>query len=52
VLRLAPRDFWAMTVTEWNAAVAGFHAAHGIAQPLARADLDQLMQLYPDIRHE
>ncbi len=52
MLRLSPRDFWAMSVTEWNAAVAGFHAAHGIAQPLARADLEQMMQLYPDKTNE
>jgi uncharacterized phage protein (TIGR02216 family) len=49
---MRPCDFWEMTITEWNAAVAGFHAAHGIAQPLARADLEQMMRLYPDNKHE
>jgi uncharacterized phage protein (TIGR02216 family) len=49
---MRPADFWAMTITEWNAAVAGFHAAHGIAQPLARADFEHMMRLYPDTTHE
>jgi uncharacterized phage protein (TIGR02216 family) len=51
-MRMRPRDFWAMTIPEWNAAVAGFQAAHGITAPLARADLDRLMQNYPDTQHE
>jgi uncharacterized phage protein (TIGR02216 family) len=49
---MRPSDFWAMTVTEWNAAVAGFHAAHGIAQPLARGEFEQMMRLYPDKKNE
>jgi hypothetical protein len=49
---MRPADFWAMSIDEWNAAVAGFQAAHGIAQPLARGDLEHMMQAYPDTRHE
>jgi uncharacterized phage protein (TIGR02216 family) len=51
-MRMRPCDFWAMTITEWNAAVAGFNAAHGITAPLARADLETLMRDYPDTQHE
>jgi hypothetical protein len=38
-----------MSLVEWQAAVEGrFGAARA---PLGRADLDQLMQLYPDKAH-
>jgi uncharacterized phage protein (TIGR02216 family) len=49
---LSPRDFWAMTLPEWRAAAAGFQARVGRrhAPPLARAELDDLMQRYPDKR--
>jgi uncharacterized phage protein (TIGR02216 family) len=47
---LAPRVFWAMSVPEWRAAVAGFAARGGrrIVSPLARAELDGLIERYPD----
>ncbi|MEM1307266.1 MAG: phage tail assembly chaperone [Pseudomonadota bacterium] len=46
VLRLSPRDFWAMTPRELTAAA-------GLSQPtsagrLGRSDLARLMQAYPD----
>jgi uncharacterized phage protein (TIGR02216 family) len=43
---LSPAVFWAMSLAEWRAAVEGrFGQARA---PMARRDLDQLMQLYPD----
>ena len=45
-LRLAPRDFWAMTPRELAAAVRG---AGGMqATPMARGELDALMMRFPD----
>lgn len=51
VLRLAPDAFWAMTPRELAAAIrsAGGRAA---ATPLARRELDRLMQAFPDTRQE
>lgn len=40
-LRLAPADFWAMTLRE-------LHAALGVRSVLRRADLDDLMRKFPD----
>jgi hypothetical protein len=37
-----------MSVVEWNAAVEGFEAAHGIRAPLDRSDLEQMMKQHPD----
>jgi uncharacterized phage protein (TIGR02216 family) len=47
---LSPRTFWAMSLPEWRAAICGFQNARGIraAAPLARKDLEALMELYPD----
>ena len=45
-LRLAPRDFWAMTPRELVAACEALDAA--VAQPLSRAELTDLMSIYPD----
>jgi uncharacterized phage protein (TIGR02216 family) len=47
-MRLTPDVFWAMSLGEWRAAVNGFAHRSQRATPLARADLDQLMRLYPD----
>mgnify|MGYP000888632414 CR=1 FL=1 len=44
VLRLAPHEFWRATPREIAAA---FAAGPGV--PLARADLDHLMQRFPDV---
>lgn len=46
VLRLAPDAFWGMTPRELAAAIAAVRGP--IAAPLARADLDELMQKFPD----
>jgi uncharacterized phage protein (TIGR02216 family) len=40
-LRLAPRDFWAMTLKE-------LHAALPKREPMSRADLEALIQQFPD----
>ena len=40
-LRLAPRDFWSMTLKELNAALPR-------ARPMSRSDLDVLMERFPD----
>jgi len=43
--------FWSMSLCEWRAAVNGFARRSSRAAPLARADLEQLMQMYPDRQH-
>jgi uncharacterized phage protein (TIGR02216 family) len=40
-LRLAPRDFWSMTLKELNAALP-----HVV--PMAKTDLETLMDRFPD----
>lgn len=47
VLRLSPRDFWAMTPRELAFAI---EAATGRGAPLTRASLNQLMESFPDGR--
>lgn len=45
-LRLAPRDFWAMSLGEWRALIEGHF---GVAAPaMTRAGLEALMKVYPD----
>ena len=50
VLRLAPRDFWSMTIREIERAWAGYQKSHGQApeQGMTRARLEQLKAMYPD----
>jgi len=48
VLRLAPKDLWAMTPRELAAALEGL--AGGTAAPLGHAELAGLMARYPDKR--
>jgi uncharacterized phage protein (TIGR02216 family) len=43
-LRLSPHDFWRATPREIAAAFAAEHVA-----PLMRAELDGLMQRFPDV---
>jgi uncharacterized phage protein (TIGR02216 family) len=46
VLRLSPDAFWRMTPRELSCAIA---AVNGVAAaPIARADLEGLMRLFPD----
>lgn len=47
LLRLAPRDFWAMTPIELAAAVKPLFPAGG-GEPLPRGDFERLMQQFPD----
>jgi uncharacterized phage protein (TIGR02216 family) len=46
VLRLAPDAFWRMTPRELAAAIAAVRGS--VVAPLARTDLDDLMQRFPD----
>ena len=53
VLRLAPRDFWSMTLGEFLCALDGWNAAHGgkkaaKSPPMTLDRLDYLMEKYPD----
>lgn len=47
LLRLAPRDFWAMTPREM-AHVLRLVSGGGITSPPGRRGLDALMALFPD----
>jgi uncharacterized phage protein (TIGR02216 family) len=47
-MRLTPDTFWAMSLSEWRAAVNGFARRSQRATPLARSGLEHLMQMYPD----
>ena len=48
VLRLAPRDFWAMSPRELAAAVSARQGRGAASPPLDRAGLADLMQRFPD----
>ena len=48
VLRIAPRDFWAMSLAELNAAVAGSTGTAWSGEPLSKHDLGALMERFPD----
>ncbi|MET3790759.1 putative phage protein (TIGR02216 family) [Aquamicrobium terrae] len=50
LLRLSPRDFWAMTPLEFERAARPF-SQHRQAAP-ARADLANLMRAFPDTHDE
>lgn len=45
-MRLEPRVFWAMSLSEWRAALDGFMPRRATA--LARADFETLMKEHPD----
>lgn len=47
-MRLTPDVFWSMSLAEWRAAVNGFARRSSRAQPLARAEFEQLMKQFPD----
>jgi uncharacterized phage protein (TIGR02216 family) len=47
-VRLTPDVFWAMSLSEWRAAVNGFARRSHRAAPLTRSDFEHLMTLYPD----
>ncbi|HEY0330224.1 MAG TPA: rcc01693 family protein [Rhodopseudomonas sp.] len=46
VLRLAPREFWAMTPRELAQAIVAVRGV--VAAPLDRAGLDELLRRFPD----
>lgn len=48
LLRLPPRDFWAMTLPEFAAALRGLKGVAGDDTPLERPILTRLMALFPD----
>jgi uncharacterized phage protein (TIGR02216 family) len=54
ILHLAPRDFWRMTLREYDAALAGhnrFHGggeADGLDVPKMRSFLDEMKAKHPD----
>jgi len=45
-MRLAPRDFWSLSLAEWRAMLAGRTARR--SAPLARRELEDLLQHHPD----
>jgi len=48
VLKLSPRDFWAMTPRELDAALAGHFGRKLPKTAPTRSDLDAMMRDYPD----
>lgn len=50
VLRLSPRDFWAMTPRELAHAVNAVRGPQ--SAPMDRAALDTLMNAFPDAQHK
>ncbi|QKV18629.1 rcc01693 family protein [Oricola thermophila] len=46
VLRLAPREFWAMTPRELASAMRA--CGHGLHAPPGRAEMEALMRAFPD----
>lgn len=48
LLQLPPSEFWRMTPKEIDAALRGRFGSNLGAEAPLRADLDQLMQLFPD----
>lgn len=50
-LRYTPRDAWAMSLIEYDAAWRGYAQRHGIGTgpaPMTRRRMDELKALYPD----
>jgi uncharacterized phage protein (TIGR02216 family) len=47
-LGLPPRDFWAMTPKELDAAISGRLGVTGAVEPPTAQDFTALMQCYPD----
>ncbi len=48
-MRLSPRDFWALSLLEWQALCDARFPRAGA--PMTRADLDRLLSTYPDTHH-
>ncbi len=49
ILKLSPEQFWSLSLPEAQAAAAGFYGTRESLNPLSRADLDDLMQRFPDL---
>lgn len=49
-LRLAPSEFWAMSLRELDAALRGAFGLAVTVDALKRADLDALMAAHPDTK--
>ncbi|HMM15370.1 MAG TPA: phage tail assembly chaperone [Parvibaculum sp.] len=47
-LRLAPQDFWRMTLAELAAAARGVGLAHARVSAIRRTDLEALTRRFPD----
>lgn len=49
-MRIPPENFWRMSLPEWRACVRGFQSRSGVRaiHPLARNELETLMERYPD----
>ena len=47
---LSSDQFWRLSLPEWRACIRGYQSRHGIraAAPLARSELNALMERYPD----
>ena len=48
VLGLSPAVLWSMTTKEFDAALRGRFGARSAFAPPTRADIETLMQLFPD----
>ncbi len=48
MLRLAPREFWAMALPELTAAAEGVYGINGLSSPLDERELAGLMDQFPD----
>jgi len=46
MMRLSPEIFWAMSIAEWRAAVAGRMPRR--SAPLARGEFERMMKDHPD----
>lgn len=52
ILRLAPRDFWSLSLPELNAAVAGASGIAWTGEPITKSDLGALMDRFPDLNEQ
>lgn len=51
-MRIPRKEFWALSLKEWSAALRGYQESKGItssdAEHMSSNELDKLMELYPD----
>jgi uncharacterized phage protein (TIGR02216 family) len=48
LLRLSPREFWAMSLPELQAASEALFGPSPAAPPMSREKLEELMRAFPD----